>query len=377
LLRIAPAEREQRCTILELRTHLPVSYRVLNVDRPIFDIANTQLADMIGNRRVLVVADERVVDLYGAQLTSYFERHTTLAGIIAMAGNESEKHWGTVERICNGAIQSGLERSSVIVGIGGGIVMDTAGVAASLYRRGVDFLRVPTTLIGIVDVAVGIKHGFNFTGKKNALGTFYPPIGAVADRRFLKTLEGRHLRCGLAEILKLGIVREPQLFELIEDYGGELIATGFSEPSAVADEIILQAQTSMMEELECNLYEQDKRRLADFGHTISPTLEAATNYALHHGEAVAIDMLLSAAVAVVNGICAEPDFERIRRVYEGAGLPVYVESLTPDLVRTAFEETRRHRGGALNLVVPTRVGNATFVQDLTASQLRNALALMR
>jgi 3-dehydroquinate synthase len=362
--------------VLEMRTHLPIRYRVVNVEEALFDGSNLQLKQFVEGRRVFVVADDRIMDLYGDSMAEYLLRHTHLAGIITMKGDESAKHWKNVERVCARAFELKLERSSVMVGIGGGIVMDVVGVAASLYRRGIDYLRVPTTLIGMVDVAVGIKHGFNFSGKKNALGSFYPPLGAIADRRFLATLDERHVLCGLAEILKLGIICEPALFEIIEEHGAPLVQTRFAAPAPVANDLIIRAQAALMQELQQNLFEHDKRRLADFGHTISPSLEAASEYRVHHGEAVAIDMMFSCAIALVKGLLRIGEFKRVRSLYTNVGLPAVCDIVTAQLVEDAFEETRRHRGGNLNFVVPTAIGRGAFVQNVHANEVRAALSIL-
>lgn len=361
---------------LEMTAHLPIRYRVVNVDRPIFDLSNLELKRFVDGRSVFVVADERVMDTYGESMTAYFQRHTHLTGLMTMQGDEAAKHWNNVDGICARAFESHLGRSSLMVGVGGGIVMDVVGVAASLYRRGIAYLRIPTTLIGMVDVAVGIKHGVNFGGKKNALGTFYPPAGAVSDRRFLATLDERYLLCGLAEILKLGLVCDPALFRIIEEYGAALLRSRFTTPAPAADDLIVRAQAAMMRELQHNLFEQDKRRLADFGHTISPALEAASQYRIHHGEAVALDMLFSSAIARVKGLLSASDFTCVQRLYANLGLPAACELMTPQLVFEAFEETRRHRGGKLNLVVPARIGKGAFVQTVRPDEVASALSTL-
>jgi 3-dehydroquinate synthase len=376
---LAPArsgtQRLPNPNVLEMTAHLPIRYRVVNVDR-LFDTPNAQLKHFVDGRRVFVVADERVMDLYGDRLTAYFTRGTQLAGLMTMKGHEREKHWKNVERVCARAFESSLERSSVMIAVGGGIVMDVVGVAACLYRRGIDYLRVPTTLIGMVDVAVGIKHGFNFNGKKNALGSFYPPLGAVVDRHFLATLDERHLLCGLAEILKLGIICEPALFDIIEEHGVPLVQTRFASPAEAGEDLIVRAQAAMMHELEQNLFEREKRRLADFGHTISPALEAASRYRIHHGEAVAIDAMFSCAIALIKGLLSIKDFERVRHLYAKLELPAVSNVVTPELVEDAFEETRRHRGGDLNLVVPTAIGRGAFIQRIRADEIRAALSML-
>jgi 2-epi-5-epi-valiolone synthase len=374
-----PPERVRRvdgCTMLDLQARRPIAYRIVNVDEPAFDLCNPHLATFVKGRQTLVIADDRVMSLYGDLLVNYLSKKSDLASCMTVPGRESAKRWESVERICRRAVECRLDGSAVMIGFGGGIVMDLVGVAASLYRRGIGYLRIPTTLIGIVDVAVGIKTAFNFIDKKNALGSFHPPIGAIADRRLLQTLEKRHVACGLAEILKMGIVRDAYLFELAECHAERLLSSNFLDPPDIAEEILLRAQAAMMDELEPNLFENDKRRLVDFGHTVSPLLETATNYALHHGEAVAIDMLLSTAIAVVEGLCEFDCLSRLRSIYGAVGLPKKSNALTISLIMASFEEAYKHRNGNLNLVVPLGIGTATYVQDVKTEKLRQALLLL-
>lgn len=363
-------------TTLELEAARPISYRIVNVDEPVFDLSNPHLGQFVEGRQTFVVADSQAMLHYGSALTDYLSKTSDLALCLAIEGRESSKHWETVERICERAVECRLDRSALMIGFGGGIVMDLVGVAASLYRRGIGYLRIPTTLIGMVDVAVGIKTAFNFAGKKNVLGTFYPPIGAIADRRFLQTLEKRHIACGIAEIVKMGIVRDGYLFELVERHAELLMESKFGDPADLADRILLHAQAAMMDELEPNLFEGDKQRLVDFGHTVSPALETATDYTLHHGEAVAIDMLLSTAIAAVQGLCDYTCLTRLQSVCDAVGLPRKSETLTVRLIKAAFEDASRHRDGNLNLVVPTGIGTATFVQSVATNKVREALRLL-
>lgn len=364
------------CTTLELEAARPVSYSVVNVDEPVFDLSNPHLAQFVEGRQTFVLADEHVMRQYGSALSGYLSKTSDLAFCLAIEGRESSKHWETVERVCEHAVERRLDRSALMIGFGGGIVMDLVGVAASLYRRGIDYLRIPTTLIGMVDVAVGIKTAFNFAGKKNVLGTFYPPIGAIVDRRFLQTLEKRHIACGIAEIVKMGIVRDAYLFELVERHAELLMGSKFSDPADLVDRILLHAQAAMMDELEPNLFENDKRRLVDFGHTVSPALETATGYTLHHGEAVAIDMLLSTAIGAVQGLCEFSCLTRLQSVCDAVGLPRTSEALTMPLIKSAFDDASKHRDGNLNLVVPTGIGTATFVQSVATGKIREALRLL-
>ena len=251
--------------------------------------------------------------------------------------------------------------------------MDIAGFAASMYRRGVKYVRVPTTLIGLIDVSIGIKQGVNFEGK-NRLGAFYSAIGSINDSRFLQTLPRNQLSCGLSEIVKVALALDAGLFETLEIHGASLIDSAFTEPLGVAEGVIFTAERVMFEELERNLFEVQLHRIVDFGHTFGPTLETESDYAVHHGEAVALDMLVSTALSVGRRMCSPTVLYRLIALYRDVELPLAHPLLTTSLLMRSMDDARANRAGALNLVVPIGIGSATFVQQVAAAELDAALA---
>jgi 3-dehydroquinate synthase len=356
-----------------MRVVREVSYDVALLTRHVFDVDETALARLVGRRPVLIGIDERVDALYGVALRGYARRHLNALRIVVLKGGESNKNLDQVERICEVAIAAGLPRNGIMLAIGGGVVLDTVGTAAALYRRGVAFVRVPTTLLGMIDVAVGIKQAVNFGKRKNLLGTFYSPLGVLNDSTFLRTSSRRDLACGIAESIKIGLVADRKLFLLIERHLQRLLETSFQGPPAIAREVLERSQAAMMAELAPNLYEDNLERAVDFGHSFSPTLELQSNYKLHHGEAVAIDMLLSTAIAVHRGLCPAALFDRLIALYQIAGLPVTNELCTVNLLMEALVDAKGHRGGCLNFPIPDGIGTCTFLQHVDANDCRVAL----
>jgi 3-dehydroquinate synthase len=350
-----------------------VCYGVTHPKRHVFDPEDETLAGVIGDRPVLAVVDRRVHGLYGQRMRSYFDSHLDCRGIVLVDGVERRKSWDQVLEVCSAAFSAHLPRQGVLLGVGGGVTLDLAGFAASIYRRGIPYVRIPTTLVGIVDVAMGIKQAINAAGHKNALGAFHPAMANINDVRFLATLPAREIACGLAEIVKMAVVRDPVLFDLVEGHAPELMDSRFAEPARGVWEILARAEESMLAELHPNLFEGDLRRLVDFGHSFSPQLEVHSEYRLAHGEAVALDILLSTSIAVERQLCPLAVLLRIRELFRRLGLPVdQVVAGVPEL-RRALDAARDHRGGALNLVVPTRMGAATFLQDVSDLELESAL----
>jgi 3-dehydroquinate synthetase len=359
-----------------LITERHVSYEVKNVSRHIFDLDDMTLAALLDGRDTLAVVDRTISDRYDAALSAYAARHINLVGELVIDATEVGKSWPLVERVCEEAIRRGLGREGVIMAVGGGITLDIAGMAASIFRRGIRYVRVPTTLVGMIDAGVGIKQGVNFASKKNLLGSFYAPFGCISDHSFLQTLPRRHLACGVSEMIKIALICDRRLFEILESNAAELLESHFQEPRAAADESILRAQLSMMQQLQSNLFEHDLRRWVDFGHTFSPTLELASRHGFAHGEAVALDMALATAIAVRQSVCDRSVLERMVNLYHAAHLPVYDALCSSDVLEPGLGDIRLHRGGSLNFVVPTDVGTGIFLQEIDGSDIDGAAHIL-
>jgi 2-epi-5-epi-valiolone synthase len=344
------------------------------------DIASEDLAlvtDAIGGMRTLIVTTPTVAHLHGKQIFSALRQQGEDVSLLVLNCTERNKTMEQVERVCAEALRLGLDRRAVLLAMGGGVVTDIVTISASWIRRGITTIRIPTTLIGQVDAAVGIKGAVNFQGRKSYLGCFYAPASVFIDPSRLSTLPDQHVRDGLAEIIKIALVRDSHLFDLVERYSGPVRESRFAQPDDVGREIIWRSVLRMLEELESNIFEdQTYMRLVDMGHTFSPALEAATGFTLSHGEAVAIDIALTCAVAACLGSMTAHDRDRVIAAIQEVGLPLNHAALTPDLCRRALGEATRHRGGALNLPLPAAIGEATFLRklaDLPASVLSESL----
>jgi 3-dehydroquinate synthase len=224
-------------------------------------------------------------------------------------------------------------------------------------------------LIGQVDAAIGIKGAINHGRKKNSLGVYHPPISVIVDVRFLSTLDRREIRNGLAEILKIGLIRDPELFRLSAASSEKLLSSRFQEPQGVAEQIVRSAGLGMLAELEPNLFEdQTYERKVDLGHSVSPLLETASSFSLRHGEAVAIDIAFSAACARLMSTLTISDYEEILTALQLAELPIFSRNLRPELCHQAFLDASAHRGGNSNIVIPSAVGEVEIVHSSDSFQ---------
>jgi 2-epi-5-epi-valiolone synthase len=353
-----------------------VSYSILRPTLPVFDPQESALSEVVGSRPVLFVSDLNLAALYASGWRHYAQQRLRLAGELLLQLSESSKAWDQVHDICGYALRCELPRNGVIVAVGGGVTLDVAGFAASIFRRGIPYIRIPTSLIGLIDVSVGIKQGVNSHGKKNLLGSFYPPLASINDYRFLKTLPVPEFPCGMAEILKMALLRDPVLLEHLEQIGHELLASRFSNPPSLAREVLLRSELLMMEELAPNLFEETFSRLVDFGHTFSPTIETASQYRIPHGRAVALDILLSTALATVLGYADRTLLKRLITLFPRLGLPVWHDLMPPPgVLFDALPGVECHRGGSLNLVVVAEPGRPRILQSLSGDDLASAFDL--
>ncbi|WP_394825689.1 iron-containing alcohol dehydrogenase [Pendulispora albinea] len=332
--------------------------------------------------RRFIVIDANVHAIYGDALRTYLEHHECEYRLCVLAASEEAKTMESVFTVVNGLDSFGINRRhEPIIAIGGGILLDIVGLAASMYRRSTPYVRIPTSLIGLVDAGVGIKTGVNFEEHKNRLGTYFAPTVALLDRSFLATLDDRHISNGLAEILKIALIKDAKLFHLLEEHAELLLAerlTGQTHTGdIVAREVFSRAVGGMLEELEPNLWEKQLERVVDYGHSFSPTLEMRALPALLHGEAVTVDMALTTVLAEERGLVSIQDRERIFDLMRRLRLPVWHPLLDAGLLENALRETTRHRDGLQRMPIPVGIGEACFLQDLTVAELTRAAEILR
>lgn len=323
-------------------------------------------------QRRLIVIDTRVLDLYGWEIEGYFRANRVHYKFLPLNTTEPEKTVENVLRVVRALDNFGVNRrSDPLIAIGGGVLLDVAGFAASLYRRGLPYVRVPTTLMGLIDAGIGIKTGVNFDSHKNRIGTYFAPQRTYLDTQFLKTLDDRHVANGIAEIIKMAIVKDAKLFELLEENVSTAIVDRLSGRAAYR-EILVRATVGMLDELSDNLWESVLERIVDYGHTFSPTLEMAALPELLHGEAVAIDMALSLVLAAQRELINPEELSRALGLIHAYGLPTGHPQCDEDLLMKALADSTSHRDGLQRVPLSRGIGNAVFVNDLTRAEIRSA-----
>ena len=360
-----------------------IDFSLLYVDGA-FAVENPEIADSYRHHgRCLMVVDEVVHGLYREEIGTYFEHHGIELTVVPVAFPETEKSLRSLERVIDAFDDFGLLRKEPVLVVGGGLTTDVAGLACSTYRRGTPYIRVPTTLIGLVDASVAIKVAVNHGHMKNRLGAYHASEKVILDFSFLRTLPAEQVRNGMAELVKIAVVGHEELFELLEEHGEELLATSFGqvdgtpELRAVADRLTYEAIRAMLALEVPNLHELDLDRVIAYGHTWSPTLELMPETPMLHGHSVTIDMAYSATLAAERGLISAADRDRILRVMSRIGLAVDSPYLTAELLAKATRSITQTRDGLLRAAVPDPIGHCTFLNEVGDDELSRVLDVHR
>ena len=348
----------------------------------VFTIEHSALADCYRPYgRALMVIDETVYALYRTQIDEYFAHYGIALTVIPIQIRETAKSLDTFEHIVGEFDRFGLVRTEPVLVVGGGLTTDVAGFACASYRRNTPYIRIPTTLIGLIDASVSIKVAVNYGKHKNRLGAYHASQKVLLDFSFLKTLPEAQIRNGMAELIKISVVGNSEIFDMLDDYGVELLHSHFGhlngtpELRATADRLTYKAIETMLDLEAPNLHEIDLDRVIAFGHTWSPTLELTPPAPFFHGHAINIDMALSVTIAAQRGQITTEDRDRVLSVMSRLGLALDSEHLTPELLAEATASILKTRDGILRAAVPDPIGSCTFLNDITVAELTDALAL--
>jgi len=325
------------------------------------------LLDELGlPERRFVVSNPRVWRLHGRTLASLPGRRDP----ILIPEGERHKTLATVSRVYDALIRAAADRATTVIAFGGGVVGDVAGFAAATYLRGVPLVQVPTTLLAQVDSAVGGKVGVNHQQGKNLIGAFHPPAVVVADSLLLVTLPRREFRSGLYEVVKYGVIASRELFDrLVED-----LPAVFAREPAVLHPLVTESCRIKAEVVGRDEFEQGPRRLLNFGHTVGHALEAITRYRRYlHGEAIALGMLVAAELAVLRGVMADADRERLARLIMQMGPLPALGDLSAAEALDAMRLDKKVAAGRLHFVLPLGIGSVAVVDDVKDKELARAM----
>lgn len=297
-----------------------------------------------------------------------------LAGVdyerLELPGGEDQKRLGPVETLAEEMVRRGGDRTSVVVAYGGGIVNDMAGFLAAIFMRGIPVIQIPTTLLAQVDASVGGKTGVNLEIGKNLVGSFHPPVAVLIDPSALDTLPEREYRAGLYEILKAGIIREPDLFQYLQERRDDVLAR---KPEAV-DHIIAESVRMKCEVVSSDEREGDVRRILNFGHTFGHALEAETEYTRFlHGEAVAWGMRAAVYLGERSGHCSAEDSVEMLELIEAYGPIPAVNGIPAENLLARLVHDKKTVQGRVHFVLPVRIGEVTVVTGVSPALVEDAV----
>ena len=328
--------------------------------------------------KVLVVTNPVVEQQYGATALSSLKAAGFEASSLVIEAGEDQKTPATVALIHDAAFERRLERGSLIVALGGGVVGDMAGFAAASWLRGIAVVQVPTTLLAMVDAAIGGKTGVNHPGGKNLIGAFHQPRLVLIDPATLGTLPEREFRAGMAEVIKYGVIGDLELFADLEAAAGRDATAGLANLSAVGP-ALLQTLLERSAGAKARVVAADEREgglraILNYGHTLGHVVEALCGYGTWlHGEAVAIGMVAAGELSLELGLWGASEQRRQRAVIAAAGLPQQWPALDPGAVLQCLQGDKKVRDGKVRFVLPTGLGSVQIRDDVTPVQVLAAL----
>lgn len=322
-------------------------------------------------RSAAVVTDSNVAPLYAAAVTASLEAAGIRPVLIVVPAGEASKSLEQVAAVCGEMLRAGLDRHSILVALGGGVVGDLAGFAAAIFQRGIPCVQIPTTIVSQVDSSVGGKTGVNTAEGKNLLGAFHQPRLVLADTGTLASLPQREFNEGFAEVIKHAAIRDAALLDLVEDPG----AVRRRLPELVARNIAIKAAIVEEDERET----RGTRALLNFGHTLGHGIEAAGGYGRFlHGEAISLGLVAATRISVEKAGLPPADGARIVEALKAYGLPTVLdEDLSDDAILEAMGRDKKFEAGQVRFVLLRALGEAFVSGEVGADDLTRALAALR
>ena len=365
----------------ELTVHVPLGERAYDIvvgDR-LIDEAGIRLKQKFPGRRFGIVTDTEVAKAQLPRLKQALDAEGIGYTVIELPNGEQTKSFARLGEVVDALLAARLERGDLVIALGGGVIGDLAGFAASITRRGMDFVQIPTSLLAQVDSSVGGKTGINSPHGKNLIGAFHQPRLVLADLSALETLPPREFAAGYAEVVKYGLIDDAEFFYWLEEKRAEIFAGGPARGEAVAHACAAKTRFVLEDEKETGV-----RALLNLGHTFGHALEKATGYShrLLHGEGVAIGMVLAHAFSARLGLAASQDTGRIVAHLKAAGLPTRLADIKGDLPPTpvlmeAIGQDKKVVRGALTFILTRGIGQAFIERNVDPATVAAFLQEMR
>ncbi len=352
-----------------IRVNLSANSYNIYIDKCILDKIGDAIAKEKTPSKTLLITDKNTERLYADKAAECLKKNGFNVRIVSLTPGEDQKTLETASLLYDACFDHKLDRNSLIVALGGGVVGDISGFVAATFMRGIPFVQIPTTLLAQVDSSIGGKVAVNHPKGKNMIGSFYQPRAVFIDVGALSTLPKAELVAGLVEVIKYGVIRDAALFEYIEksldsilqlDYGALL--------KIIAASCRIKADVVAEDEKETHL-----RAILNYGHTIGHAVETLTNYKKYrHGEAVAIGMVYASLIAIEMELAVNGVFERQLALIKKLGLSLHTGLKPEDVIRTLYAD-KKAIGGRLRFILPTKIGEVIISDQVTEEILYRVL----
>ncbi|UYO40222.1 3-dehydroquinate synthase [Rhodopseudomonas palustris] len=349
------------------------------IGRDVIASLGERIAKLRPGARTAIVTDRTVAKTWLKRAEEVLDQAGIAHASVIVGEGESSKSYAGLEQVCEALIAAKIERNDLVIALGGGVIGDLAGFSASLLRRGVDFVQVPTSLLAQVDSSVGGKTGINSPQGKNLIGTFHQPVLVLADTAILDTLSPRQFRAGYAEVAKYGALGDEAFFAWLEANHAELFSGGAAREHAVATSCRAKAAIVARDERETG-----DRALLNLGHTFGHALEAATGFSdrLFHGEGVAIGMVLAAEFSAERGMMPAADAQRLAKHLAEVGLPTRLQDIAgftqegladADRLMALMAQDKKVKRGELTFILMEGIGHAVIANKVEPAPVREFL----
>ncbi|MCM1057812.1 MAG: 3-dehydroquinate synthase [Firmicutes bacterium] len=322
-----------------------------------------------GNRRVCIVTDSKVDEIYGDSVLALLQGKCLKAVKYTFPDGEENKTLDTVRDAYQFLIREGFDRKDLLLALGGGVVGDTTGFIAATYLRGVDFVQVPTTLLAQADSSIGGKTGVDFDGYKNMVGAFKMPRLVYMNLETLKTLDDRQFFAGFAEVMKHGLIKDAGFYEWLIENMYEICERDMD----VLEEMLLRSCTVKKLVVEKDPTEQGERALLNFGHTVGHAIEKAKNFELFHGECVALGAVAAAYISWKKELLSMEEYYEIRDMFVPFNLPISVEDIDPEEILRLTKSDKKMESGKIKFVLLKKIGKAVLDSTVTDEELLAAI----
>ncbi len=317
-----------------------------------------QLGEMLKSRGLqnpIIVTDDNVAKFHADKLAAALRSSGFAPKVLTVRSGEAYKNLETISQLWHGFLENGLDRKSTVIALGGGVTGDMAGFAASTYMRGIAWVGVPTTLLSMVDASLGGKTGFDLPEGKNLIGAFYPPKLVLADPQLLGTLPEAELISGMAEVVKHGIISDPELFNLC--------SRGLDWVKNNLEEVIKRAMAVKIKVIEEDPYEKGIRAALNLGHTVGHAVELVSKFKLRHGEAIAIGAVAEAKYAARIGLTGNGLVDAITESFKSLGLPIQIpEAMLREEIIRAMRVDKKKNAKAIRFALPVEIGKVDLVE---------------